>query len=90
MIAGFTPLSVEARRGTQTVSVFSVLRPARPTALHEVPLDVITVCPFDGRSLRSRVARASGEEVDRIEGERARGPAARGRGPVGGSGKEPA
>ena len=66
MNAEFTPVGVEARRRTKTVSVSGPLRPARRIALHEVPFAVIS------------------------EGERALGPAARGRGPGGGSGKEPA
>ena len=88
MNAVFTPLAVGARRGPQTVSISGPLHWARRTASHAVPFDVITVRPLAGPTVRSRVALASG--VDAIERERARRPAVRGCGPVGGSGKEPA
>jgi len=90
MSAVFTPLVVGARRGPQIVSISGPLHWARRTASHEGPFDVITVRPLAGPTVRSRVARASGVELDEIERERARRPAVRGCGPVGGSGKEPA
>ena len=94
MNAVFTPFAVGARRQSGITSVSSVLRPALHTVPPEVLFCVMTGRSLDGGTEQSRLARAQARAqdgaVDPIEGERARRPTARGRGPVEGSGKEPA
>ena len=94
MNAVFMPFAVGARRQSGMANVSRRLCPPLRTVPPEVLSCVMTGRSLDGGTAQSRLGRALARALngaeDRIEGERARRPAAQGRGPVEGFGKEPA